>query len=126
MISQTKLLASYIGETLAAAALLGVVKFRNDVVRAMRKHASPLIGLTVLNEVINVVASILFRFAMLLAPLALVWTTNGFQPFFVFVIGIVLTVFTPKFGAESIVRAHLLQRSIAISIMVIGTYLLQP
>lgn len=64
------------------------------------------------------------NFATLLAPLALVWVVNGFQPFFVLLYGVIITLFFPKFGTESLLKKHLVQKVVAILIMFVGVLLL--
>ena len=68
--------------------------------------------------------NIAFSFAYLLAPIALVLLTQSFQPFFVLVIGIILTLFFPKISVEKIEAKHLWQKVIAIFITGIGAYML--
>ena len=81
-------------------------------------------GANIFNEIIGAGGGLLIAYATLLAPAALVWVTNGFQPFFVFVIGIILTVYFPRLGTESLARRHIVQKLLAITIMFVGVYLL--
>ena len=63
-------------------------------------------------------------YAYLLAPVALILLSQSFQPIFVFVIGIFLTIFFPKISVENIHTKNLWQKFFAIVITGIGTYLL--
>jgi len=83
------------------------------------------LGITAVNEILNVTAGLIFTYAILLMPLAVVSVvSNGLQPFFVFFFGIIITIFIPRFGKENIAKNHLLQRIIAIATIFLGTFLL--
>jgi hypothetical protein len=47
---------------------------------------------------------------------------GAFQPVFVLVIGVILTLFFPKISIESLSKKHLAQKIVAISLIMIGTY----
>lgn len=103
--------------------LIFVPSYRKEFIQACRTSSKAVIGINILNEIVNVVASLVMRFASLLAPLALVATvSNGFQSVFVFLIGIIITLWWPKLGQENLHWKSLLQKALTIAIMVIGTY----
>jgi uncharacterized membrane protein len=115
----------YVGFTvLAILLLLFIPSYRKQFVSVIKANKVPVLGLNGLNEVINIVAKLSMNFATLLAPLALVWVVNGFQPFFVFLYGLILTLFFPHFGTENLARKHIIQKIVAILIMFTGTLLL--
>ena len=49
------------------------------------KNKTLVLGLNLFSELLNIAAKLLANFASLLAPLALVWVVNGFQPLIVFI-----------------------------------------
>jgi hypothetical protein len=49
---------------------------------------------------------------------------NGFQPLVVFLSGILITLFLPRFEPESLLRHHLLQKLLSIGVIFAGSYLL--
>jgi hypothetical protein len=49
---------------------------------------------------------------------------NSFQPFFVFTLGIVLTLLLPRVANESLSRMKLLQKGVGIGLMLAGAYLI--
>jgi len=115
----------YVGFALFALFLLVFVKsYRKQFMKVVQANKLPVLGLNGLNEVVNLTAKLSLNFATLLAPLALVWVVNAFEPFFVFTFGVLLTLLFPHIGAESLAKHHLAQKIIAISIMLLGTYLL--
>jgi hypothetical protein len=69
-------------------------------------------------------ASFLFSFVSLLAPLGLVSIVNGFQPFFILLVGIIITLFLPWLGKENISKQSLVQKALFIGVMVIGAIIL--
>lgn len=101
-----------------------VRKYRENFLKALRKNSAPILSLNVANEGLYMTGNILFAFAYMWAPIALVLLANSFQPIFVLAIGIFLTIFFPKISVEKIQAVNLWQKLIAIVITGIGTYLL--
>lgn len=105
--------------------LLFFPTWRKEFVSLFKEKSVPILSLNVLNEIINLFAKVCVNFASLLVPLTLVWVMNGFQPFFVFLFGILLTIFFPKISQEDIGYKTIIQKIICITIMVVGVYFLQ-
>jgi drug/metabolite transporter (DMT)-like permease len=99
-------------------------KSRNGFIHAWKTNSKKIIGINFLNEFLTVIGNVSFTFAYLMAPVALVLLFNAYQPVFVLLIGIFLTLFFPKLGTEKIKVKHLLQKIFVIGIMLIGTYFL--
>ncbi|MFH1971008.1 MAG: EamA family transporter [Patescibacteria group bacterium] len=115
----------YVGFSFFALILMVFVKsYRKQFVDVIKRNKIPVIALNGLNEFINIVAKISFNFASMLAPITLVWVINGTQPFFVFLYGVLITLFLPKLGKESLTKEHLIQKIFSIIIMGVGTYFL--
>jgi drug/metabolite transporter (DMT)-like permease len=115
----------YLGFVILGIILLIFIKsYRNDFVLSFKRNSKSILGLNAINEILNIVATIIFTFATLLAPLALVWVINGFQPLFVFLIGILLTLFFPHLIKENLEKKVLLQKIIFILLIFLGAYLL--
>jgi len=115
----------YIGFSILAFMLLVFIKsYRKQFLAVIKVNRVPVISLNALNEVLNIIGKIVMNFATLLAPLALVWVVNGFQPFFVLLIGIFITLFFSRLGKESLKRQHIVQKIVAIAVMFAGVYLL--
>lgn len=103
---------------------VSVKKYRQGFLRVLKRSKGKVLGLNCLNETLSTVGEIIFDYAIILAPLALVLMANVFQPFFVFVYGVILTIFFPKISQEKLTMKHLAQKIGAIVIMFIGSYLL--
>lgn len=101
-----------------------VVSYRKQFLQIMKINSGPVLSISFFNELIFILADGFSNFATLLAPIALVMTVNGFQPVFVFLLGIILAVFFPKLGQETMDKNILTQKILAISIITIGTYML--
>jgi drug/metabolite transporter (DMT)-like permease len=98
--------------------------YRENFLQALKTNSKKILSLNVLNESLYMTGNILFAFAYLWAPIALILLVNSFQPIFVLAIGIFLTVFFPKITTEKIQAVNLWQKAMAIIITGIGTYLL--
>jgi drug/metabolite transporter (DMT)-like permease len=115
----------YLGTALPGIVLLSYPsRLRGDLLKVLKKDGREVLKISLITESFNIIARSLFSYASLLAPLALVVLVNGFQPFIVLLIGIILTMFIPKLGNENISRKHLGQKVIAIITVFIGTYIL--
>ena len=61
-----------------------------------------MIGVNAANELINLGGGLGVRYASLLAPVALVSAISATTTFFVFLFGILLTLFFPRLGREDL------------------------
>lgn len=104
--------------------LLAVRPYRQQFFTVLKSNSSLVLGLNSGNETATILADNVTYYASLLAPVALVLTVNGFQPFFVFVYGVILTWFFPHISRESLKPKLLLQKISAIVLIFIGTLFL--
>lgn len=115
----------YIGFAILAILFLTFVKnYRKDFLLVFKANKASVLTINGFNEVINIIAKIAMNFATLLAPLTLAWVVNGFQPFFLLLYGVLLTLFLPKLAEENITKKHLTHKILAISVMFIGVIVL--
>ncbi len=98
--------------------------FRKSFINLIKDNGKIVFGANVVNEILNLVANILVNFTITIAPLAIVLTLNGLQPFFVFLMGLVGTIVLPKFIKEDITKRAIIQKIICILISVIGLAIL--
>lgn len=98
--------------------------YRTHFNLALKINSTKILSLNFLNEAIYIFGNVVVAFAYLMAPIALVLLAESFQPIFVFIIGIFLTVFFPKLTSEKIDSKNLWQKFVAIIITGVGTYLL--
>ena len=115
----------YVGSVLVGLVfLICVGSYRRQFLSVLKENNARILSLNATNEVLTVIGNLLFQYASLLAPLALVWAVNGFQPVFVLVYGLLITRFFPQVGEENLERKQLMQKAVAILIIFAGTYLL--
>lgn len=107
------------------AILISMKSYRRDFFALIKTHKHSVILLNVLNEIIGLGGEIALIYAVLFAPVALVQSVGGLQPVMVFIIGLIITMFFPRFGKESMLKHHLAQKIIGIGIISIGVYLLE-
>lgn len=101
-----------------------VKKYRKDFIYIIKNNSKAIIGLNGFNEILNIIGNTTINFAFLLAPISLVLLAGAYQPVFVLLIGILLTIFIPKIISEKIKLKHIIQKVFVIAIMLVGTYLL--
>jgi len=109
---------------LGAFIFIAIKSYRRQFLTVFKVNSVPVLAACSFNEIIFIAADGVSVYATLLAPIALVMIVNGFQPVFVFLIGIILTLFFPKLGKESLSKNDLAQKILAIGIISAGTYLL--
>jgi len=113
------------GDTLVGIFFIVFIKnYRSQFLNLFAQNKLPILGLNVFNEIINMAAYFIFRFATLLAPLALVQTVGGFQPLFIFIYGVILTLFFPNIISENLSLKNIVQKLLAITVMFAGTYII--
>jgi len=98
--------------------------YRENFLLVIKNSSKTILSFNLLNETLYMLGNIIFAFAYIMAPVSLVLLTDSFQPVFVLVIGIFLTIFFKKITVEKIQAKHLWQKIFAICITGIGTYLL--
>ena len=98
--------------------------YRKSFIDLVKENGKKVFGFNVLNETLNITANMLVNFAITVAPMALVLTLNGLQPFFVFFIGAIGTLLVPKIFNEDISKRIMAQKVICILISIIGLIIL--
>lgn len=101
-----------------------IPKYRREFNYMNRKGGKKIFSLNVLSESITILGNLLSRYATLLAPIAMVYLVESFQPAIVLLIVVLGTKFFPHIIAEKIHKQVLLPKIISIMIIVVGTILL--
>ncbi len=115
----------YIGFSIIALIFLVFVKkYRLDFIWVIKKSGKRIVSINAINEVINIFAQIIFYSTFVLAPIGLIWLFNGFQPFFVLIIGLLLTILFPKIIKENVLKKVLYKKLFFIILLFIGGILL--
>ncbi len=100
--------------------LIFIGSYRRDFFALYRSAGIKMIKFGSATEGSMIGADLLFNYAVLLAPVALVYVVNSLQPLFVLVIGALLTKFLPRHFNESLDRKNLVKKFIAILLLVLG------
>jgi len=98
--------------------------YRGQFVGLIKRHHYKVLGLNLLNEAIVMAGEIAFMLAILSAPVALVQSIGGLQSLAVFVLGVLITIFFPKFGKESLIFHHLFQKVAAVAVILVGVLMI--
>lgn len=116
----------FLGKFLFGVILFFAVRsYREQFIYLLKVSGARIVGLNVVNEVLSLIGEIALIFAVLFAPVALVQSVGGLQPAFVLIFGVLITLFFPNFGEESLQKKHLIQKIIGIGVITVGVYLLE-
>ena len=116
---------TFAGEGLFGAVILAVPHYRRQFTHLFRRNPGAVIGINGANELINLGAGLGVRFASLLAPVALVSAISSTSTFFVFLFGILLTVFFPRLGREDLSGRNLIQKGVGAVLITAGVVLIE-
>ena len=98
--------------------------FREDFFTLIKNNRIKIFVLNGFSEFFYVLGNLLSNLATLFVPVVLVLVVNTYQTVFTFIIGISLTLFLPHIITEKISRRHLIQRILAIVVILLGSYFL--
>ncbi|MFA7285787.1 MAG: EamA family transporter [Candidatus Paceibacterota bacterium] len=96
------------------------IAFKDMIMGLNFKFAS----INIFSEILFMLGGLATSYAFLLAPVVLVLVVGTYQPLFVFLFAILMTIFLPKYVMERISKGHIIHRLISIIIILIGSYLL--
>jgi drug/metabolite transporter (DMT)-like permease len=116
---------TFVGEGLFGAAILAVPKYRNQFVHLFQKNPGAVIGVNAANELINLGGGLGVRYASLLAPVGLVSAISATSTFFVFLFGILLTLFFPRLGREDLSPRNVFQKAVGGILIMAGVVLIE-
>lgn len=114
---------TYVGEALFGVGILAVPHYRKQFVLLLGTNSGPLLGVNGANELINLGGGLGVRYAMLLAPVALVSAIASTTTLFVMAFGVLLSLFLPALSREEMSRANLMQKGVAALVVTAGVLL---
>ncbi|HEY5713899.1 MAG TPA: EamA family transporter [Candidatus Gracilibacteria bacterium] len=121
---QNTLFWFFLGHALSGLLLLFVPSYRKEIKSFGKNVNRKFLGLMSINESLGLVADTFNMYAILLAPIALVKAISGFQGVFVFLYGIIITLFFPAILKEDLSRKTLIRKISALIIMLIGSFII--
>ncbi len=101
--------------------IIFVKRYRTDFLNLVRHNSRQVFFLNLTNELMTDVGNVIFNFATLLAPLAIVNLAESYQGIFVFIEGIIFTKYFPKFASEKMTTKDIIQKVIALVFITAGT-----
>jgi len=116
---------TFVGEGIFGAVILAVPAYRRQFVTLLRRNPGAVMGVNAANELINLGGGLGVRFASLLAPVALVSAISATTTFFVFLFGILLTLFFPKLGREELSARNVIQKGLGGLLIMAGVVLIE-
>ena len=96
-------------------------KHRNQFKYMNKKGGIKIFILNTVTELFTISGNLLTNFALLLAPVTVVYLVGSFQPAIVLFLTIIGTKFFPQIVKENISHRALIQKIIAIAIMILGS-----
>ncbi len=118
----TGLSYEYLGTGIGASLLLLIPSVRHHF-RPQLKSLGSVIGLVSLTNFLSISALISESYAVTLISVPLVNLISGTQPIFSIIIGLILTVWFPRYIKEDISRQTLTEKLIAVSLIFFGLFL---
>jgi drug/metabolite transporter (DMT)-like permease len=116
---------TFVGEGIFGTAILAVPHYRRQFVHLFRRNPGAVIGVNAANELINLGGGLGVRYASLLAPVGLVSAISATSTFFVFLFGILMTLFFPKFGREDLSARNIWQKALGGLLIMAGVVLIE-
>jgi len=99
-------------------------RYGKSFIRSVRKSGRAIVGLNITNEGLNALGNAAITFAVLLAPLAVVQTTDAYAPIITFLGGLLLSRYVPHILEEDVSRAVLVRKMLGIAVVVVGSLVL--
>ena len=115
---------NFAGQALFGVILMLIAANRRQFIKMMRANTGAVLSVNGANELINLGGNLGMRYTLLFAPLGIVQAISSTTPFFVLFFGVVLSLFFPSLGREEISFAGLMQKIIAITLVVAGVLLI--
>lgn len=115
---------NFAGQAIFGAILMLTAANRRQFAKMMRANTWAVLSVNGANELINLGGNLGMRYTLLFAPLGIVQAISSTTPFFVLFFGVILSLFFPSLGREEISFAGLIQKIIAITLVVAGVLLI--
>ncbi len=86
----------FVGEAIFGVGLLVIPSNRRQFIKLLHTNTAALLSINASNELINLAGGLIYRYALLFAPLSLVQAIGSTTTLFVFVFGVLLSIFGPE------------------------------
>lgn len=109
-----------IGYLLIGLIFLFIKSFRSTFFKTIKCNGKKFLSLNIINELLNIIGTCLENYANVLIPIALVTVISRVQVIFVFIIGLIGTIFLPKYFKEDISKKTILKKVFCIMLSIVG------
>jgi len=103
---------------------LFIPKYRNEFILMNQEGGKKIFTLNTASEILTIIGNLLTNYALLLAPVAMVYLVSSFQPAIVLFMTLLATKFFPNIAKENLAERILLPKVIAIATMIVGSIIL--
>jgi len=103
---------------------LFIPHYRESFMHMNRTGGNTILIVNIVSELMSIIGNLLTNFALLLAPVTMVYLVGSFQPAIVLFLTLFATKFFPNIAKENLTRQVLLPKIIAIVIMIVGSAIL--
>lgn len=103
---------------------LFVPRYREEFSQMNTNGGLKIFTLNTLSEIMTIIGNLLTNFAMLLAPVAMVFLVGSFQPAIVLFLTLLATKFFPNIARENLSKKVFIPKILAILIMIVGSSIL--
>lgn len=115
----------YIGlGTFGVLIFLFIPKYRKEFMLMNRQGGKKIFTLNTTSEIITIIGNLLTNYALLLAPVTLIYLVGSFQPAFVLLLTLLATKFFPNIVKEDMSKRVLVPKILAIVIIIFGSIVL--
>ena len=115
----------YVGAGIFSIFLFTCIKrYRQEFMAIVRANGPVVMSLNIGGEILNLSAKLLMVFASLAVPIALVNIINGVQPFIIFFMGLIFSLWIPHIIKENITPKYIVQRIFSIAVLFVGIWVL--
>lgn len=101
-----------------------IPKYRREFMTMNRQGGRKIFTLNTFSETLTIIGNLLSNYAILLAPVTMVYLVGSFQPAIVLLLAIISTKFFPHIVTENLHRHMILPKTVAIIIMITGSIVL--
>lgn len=101
-----------------------VPKYRNEFKLMLKQGGKKIFALNAASETTTIIGNLLTNYAILLAPITMVYLVGSFQPAIVLFLTLLATKFFPNIAKENLKERVLLPKIIAIMITILGSVIL--
>jgi len=115
---------TFAGEAIFGIIILAIPYYWKQFIAVFRVNRTAVLSINASNELINLGGGLGFRYALLFAPLSIVQAIGSTTTLFVFIIGILLTIFFPSLAKEDLTAKNLIQKGIAAVLIATGVMLI--